>query len=241
MVSEKPWRTETVLEFGAAQIVCLFLGLGAAALLQKAGVPGFAGEKDFGNILLGTLCFQGATWPLLLLFLRWHAVDWRSALGLRDPGVKRALFLAGTCAGVCLPLTWLLQQGSITVLTRIGWPPENQTAVDLLANVKHWWTGAYLGFFAVVLAPVAEEFIFRGVLYPWVKQLGWPRLAWFGGSAGFALIHFNAATFAPLFVLALALTWLYEKTDNLLAPITAHALFNAVNLVLLLLLNTAQT
>jgi membrane protease YdiL (CAAX protease family) len=36
-----------------------------------------------------------------------------------------------------------------------------------------------------------------------------------------------------LFLLALVLTWLYEKTDNLLAPITAHAFFNAVNLILL--------
>jgi len=43
------------------------------------------------------------------------------------------------------------------------------------------------------------------------------------------LIHLNAPTFVPLFALALALTWLYERTDNLLAPITAHALFNAAN------------
>ena len=45
-----------------------------------------------------------------------------------------------------------------------------------------WPTGIYLGIFAVVLAPVAEEFIFRGVLFPFVKQLGWPKLAWFGVS-----------------------------------------------------------
>jgi hypothetical protein len=68
--------------------------------------------------------------------------------------------------------------------------------------------------FAVVIAPVAEEFIFRGMLYPFVKQLGWPRLAWFGVSFLFALIHLDAAAFVPLFLLALALTWLYEKTDN---------------------------
>ena len=37
-----------------------------------------------------------------------------------------------------------------------------------------------------------------------------------------------------LFALALALTWLYERTDNLLAPITAHALFNAANYMVLL-------
>ncbi len=33
--------------------------------------------------------------------------------------------------------------------------------------------------------------------------------------------------------LALVLTWLYEKTDNLLAPIAAHSLFNALNFIAL--------
>jgi hypothetical protein len=103
-----------------------------------------------------------------------------------------------------------------------------------VTDAKSWWTTVYLGVFAVVLAPVAEEFIFRGMLFPFVKQLGFPKLAWFGVSFLFALIHLNAPTFVPLFALALSLTWLYEKTDNLLAPITAHALFNAANLVLLL-------
>ena len=45
------------------------------------------------------------------------------------------------------------------------------------------------------------------------------------------------AIFIPLFVLALALTWLYEKTGSLLAPIVAHSLFNAANLALLILAN----
>jgi hypothetical protein len=128
-----------------------------------------------------------------------------------------------------------LQQVSAVVLTKLGWPPEDQMAVTLLANTKSWWMRIYLGVFAVALAPVAEEFIFRGMLYPFVKQLGWPRLAWIGVSFAFALIHDDAATFVPLFVLALALTWLYERTDNLLAPITAHSLFNAANLVILAL------
>ena len=88
---------------------------------------------------------------------------------------------------------------------------------------------------AVVLAPVAEEFIFRGLLYPFIKQLGWPRLALIGVNLLFALIHFDVATFLALFLLALALTWLYEKTDNLLAPIAVHSLFNATNLGMLVL------
>ena len=37
-------------------------------------------------------------------------------------------------------------------------------------------------------------------------------------------------------MLALLLTWLYEKTDCLLASITAHSLFNTTNVLLLLFL-----
>ncbi|MGH7953935.1 MAG: lysostaphin resistance A-like protein, partial [Limisphaerales bacterium] len=93
----------------------------------------------------------------------------------------------------------------------------------------------YFGVFAIVIAPVAEEFIFRGMLFPFIKRLGFPKLAWFGVSFLFAAIHFDVAIFVPLFVLALALTWLYERTDNLLAPIAVHALFNATNFVMLIL------
>ena len=78
---------------------------------------------------------------------------------------------------------------------------------------------------------MAEEFIFRGVLYRFVKQLGYPRCAWLGVSFLFALIHMDMAAVVPLFVLALALTWLYERTDNLLAPILAHSLFNLAGLM----------
>jgi len=65
-------------------------------------------------------------------------------------------------------------------------------------------------------------------------------LNWLGVSFLFALIHFNAPTFLSLFVLALALTWLYEKTEGLCAPIMAHGLFNAANLVLLLVAEKYQ-
>jgi hypothetical protein len=85
-----------------------------------------------------------------------------------------------------------------------------------------------------VIAPLAEEFLFRGVLFPFFKQLGFPAFAWLGVSFLFALIHHNAPVFLPLFLFALVLTWLYEKTSGLLAPITAHALFNAANLAMLL-------
>jgi membrane protease YdiL (CAAX protease family) len=234
MLSAKPWRAEFVIQFCTAQFVCLCLGLAAAGLLQEAGMSAFKQPDSVGNILLGTLSFQGAAWLLVLIFLRQHRVRWRDASGFCGPKLQQALLMAVIVAAAILPVAWFLEKASVLVLTRLGWPLESQTAVMLVANTKFLWARVYLGVFAVVLAPVAEEFVFRGILYPFIKQLGYHRLAWLGVSFVFALIHLNGAIFLPLFALALALTWLYEKTDNLLAPITAHALFNAVNFTLLL-------
>jgi membrane protease YdiL (CAAX protease family) len=90
-----------------------------------------------------------------------------------------------------------------------------------------------LGIILILIAPPAEELLFRGVLYPAIKQRGFPRLALWGSSLAFAAVHVNLATFLPLTLLALVLVWLYERTNNLLAAITTHSLFNALNFLLL--------
>jgi membrane protease YdiL (CAAX protease family) len=234
MLSEKPWRAEFVLQFCAAQFVCLCLGVGLLGLLHKLGVRGFASDESVGSIVVGTLSFQGATWPLIFFFLRWKKINPLTALGFHGPRLKHALLVAIGFILVVLPTVLLLQGLCATLVQKFGFHAEDEAAVKLFSDAKSRWTIIYLGIFAVVIAPVAAEFIFRGLLYPFIKRLGWPKLAWFGVSFLFALIHLNVPTFLPLFALALALTWLYEKTDNLLAPITAHALFNATNLVALL-------
>jgi membrane protease YdiL (CAAX protease family) len=161
-------------------------------------------------------------------------MNWQDAFGFRSPQLKSSLAMSVTLLVLFVaPATWWWQEISAQTLTQLGWPVEDQSAVTMFKGIKGWSEYAYLSFFTVALAPVAEEFIFRGILYPFVKQLGFPKLAWFGVSFLFAAIHFDTAIFVPLFVLALALTWLYEKTGNLLAPIVTHSLFNAANLVIL--------
>lgn len=222
-----------MIQFCGAQLLCFFFGLTIAGLLQKTGSAAFRAPDGYGAVLLGTLGFQGMTWVLIPVFLRHHRVGWREAFGFRAGQLPRTLFLTGGTVIVILLVAWSLQFISGIVLTYIGCPPGEQLAVTLISSTKLLWMQVYLCGFAVVLAPVAEEFIFRGLLYPFFKQLGHPRLALIGVSIAFAVIHLDAATFMPLFVLALALTWLYELTDSLWAPITAHALFNATNLVVL--------
>ena len=233
MLSVKPWRPEAVLQFCAAVLFCICLGGLLNLGLQQLQVGGFKHSDDIGSLVLGTFSFQGVACGLAFIFWRHHHIGWRVGFGFSGPDLKRALWLALGVFLVVLPGVWLLQYTAVFTLTQLGYPPDDQAAVQLIENTRSWWTRAYLTIFAVGLAPVAEEFIFRGLLYPFIKQLGWPRLALVGVSFLFALIHFDVATFLALFLLALTLTWLYEKTDNLLAPIAVHALFNATNLGML--------
>jgi len=233
MLSPKPWRAESVMFLIAGVFVCLGVGVVTAELLRAAGVAAFKLPDSFANVLLATASFQGATWLLIFFFLKQHDVNWRDALGLRNKNLDKSILLAVITLALVLPFILQLEQYSVRALQKIGWPLADERAVLLIVNAKSVWLRAYLVFFAIVLAPVAEEFMFRGVLFPYVKQLGYPRFAWLGVSFLFAFIHWNAPTLVPLFVLALIFTWLYQKTDCLLAPIAAHSLFNTANLVIL--------
>jgi membrane protease YdiL (CAAX protease family) len=87
----------------------------------------------------------------------------------------------------------------------------------------------------VILAPIAEEVFFRGVVFnAWLRE-GGRRWAYIGSAALFAVIHLSLVSLLPIFLLGLALAWVYERTGNLLAPIAMHATVNGISVALALL------
>ncbi len=232
---KKTWSPEAVMALLGGIAMSLFGGSIAVALLQRAGVAGFRSPDSVGSVLLTTLCFHGAVLVLGGFFLEFFCGGWRASLGLNDPHWRRNLWLTSGVLLAALLVTLGLKYISEIALQKMGWKIEDQRAVEMFGNVKSVGLKVYLGFFAVIIAPMAEEFIFRGVLFSTLKKLGWPKCAWLVQSLLFALIHNNPPIFLPLFVFALALTWLYQKTGGLLAPMLAHSAFNAINLGLLLL------
>jgi membrane protease YdiL (CAAX protease family) len=233
MLSPKPWRWEAVLQLLAGIFACMITGVFLADGLRHFAVPGFKTSDSFGMILAETLSLHGAALVLIYFFLRQQGVSCREALGWGKADFKRLVMpILGTITFILVAANGL-QMVCFTVLTKLGYPPKPQEAVQLFANAGSMVSMVYLTFFAVVLAPVAEEFCFRGILYPFIKQAGYPKLAWIGVSFMFALIHGSLPIVLPLFVFALAQTWLYETTDCLLAPMVTHALFNLTNLAMM--------
>ena len=132
---------------------------------------------------------------------------------------------------VCLGLLWLFQWAAPA-------DPRHQqhemlTALRVLS--APWQVLGILA--AVVVAPLAEEVFFRGLVQSVVRR--YTRVAWVGivvSAVFFALVHAPYWHHMPaLFVLAVALGYNYERCGRLWAPILLHAVFNAVNIVMYLL------
>ena len=166
------------------------------------------------------------------------SISLADAFGFNSKNTGRCLLL-GLASGLGLVLiAMVLALLSNLLIQSLGDHAEPQKLVTLIAEEstkkENIWTLIFFVVMSVAVAPIVEEILFRGILYPAIKQIGHPRLAAIGTALLFALFHVNLLTFASLTVVALGLIALYEFTDNLLAPITAHAVFNASNLVMLI-------
>ena len=119
----------------------------------------------------------------------------------------------------------------VYVLELLGIEPEPQAAERAIAMLD-----PLLVILAVViLAPIAEEIFFRGVVFNALLRESGRRWAFIGSSALFAVIHVSLVALVPIFLLGLALAWIYQRTGNLLAPMAMHATVNAISVALALL------
>ncbi len=86
----------------------------------------------------------------------------------------------------------------------------------------------------VVMAPLAEEILFRGILFGSL----WPiwGLSWAVIVAGtiFGLAHMNLTLLIPLACAGMLLNLIYYKTRSLIPSTIAHATFNLLSVVLAL-------
>jgi len=235
MLSEKPWKPEAVLRLGLGIFVSLCAGMLSLGVLQMLWSNLGKTETNFATFLIGMTFCQGAALVWIHFFLRSHWVGWREAFGFSEGSRKRALAHGALAMLVVLPAAGLLGKAAELALTRLGIKPELQLPVQMLRNGPPLGQLLCYGAGAMLLAPVAEEMLFRGILYPTLKQSGHRQLAMWVTSMLFASTHTNLMAFVPLTFLALVLTWLYERTGNLLAPIATHVLFNTVNFALLVI------
>lgn len=223
------WRPPTVpFDLAQAGLICLGV-VGLAAFL------GHLARLQPGDITTTLLVTAGGSLPFAAVVIarRWQVRRTAPLSAPRALGVGLAvLCMAST---VTVPVTIVVR--FLSEVLGGGSPALQELVTEALADRPTAWQIAAFG---VLAAPIAEEALFRGLLYPALRHAlgGSGRAAWGSAlitSALFSAVHANWLVALPLFALALFLARLMERTDSLLACVVAHAAHNALAMASLLL------
>ncbi|HMN28216.1 MAG TPA: type II CAAX endopeptidase family protein [Caldilineaceae bacterium] len=79
-----------------------------------------------------------------------------------------------------------------------------------------------------VIAPIAEELFFRGMVYPVMREHWRPTWAIILNAALFSLVHFIPILLPGLFLVGLILAWVRERSGSLIPGILLHMAQNGL-------------
>ena len=211
-------------------VVGLFIVLMTGALAMQGlfpkKAPGGEGLQLVSSVLFVSL-------PAILALIIARGISLSAVFGLKRVGPFRALGVAAGLIVLLLPVIMIVTAIAYQVLD--GRAEQQELVMKFREATKAGkreiiWQVTVM---AALVAPLIEEFIFRGYFYPVVKRITGPVPAAIVISLLFGAIHYNAAGFPVLTVLALALTLAYEWSGSILVPIFMHAFFNTVMLALI--------
>lgn len=194
------------------------------------------GEIEPKGVILQTLLFYLPVLGLLGLLFHIAGIQGCELFGLRWKKAPAMLGLSVIFYLAALPLLWFYSALYQILLQQFGCDFYLQDVAQALTASAPWPMRTALFFIAIIVAPIFEEIVFRGVLLPFmVRRAGfWPGLVLV--SVVFGGLHFHLPSFFPLFLLSVMFGLAYARTQSMLVPIGMHILFNGVTVALLLLM-----
>ncbi len=185
--------------------------------------------SDNFYMVLHTILMHVITLYYMIKFIAQQGCRWPE-LGIRLPAGREILceIKAGVIGyfGV-MPLFAFVAVILLTVSSFIRYEPPPHPLMNVFLEEKHipflFVMSLLLG---TVIGPVFEEIFFRGFCYPILRNRWGKFWAVVLSAAFFAGIHHSGFVFWPIFVLGVALAYLYEKRRSLIASITLHVMHN---------------
>jgi membrane protease YdiL (CAAX protease family) len=207
----------------------------------------------------------GVFWLAVSVLRRWgKKIGYSLApLGFSRPrGGFLAGIGAGMAVGVgAVILSMIITPLSVLLLERLGYSTESTIQQPFMEGLVGWVQESpgvavpAIVLVVVLFGPAVEELVFRGAIFNGLYRLGAlvstrsvgtehskrpPSKTIFISSALassvlFALLHLEPVLLPVLFILAITLCALFQRTGSLLPPFVAHATFNSVAAVLIIL------
>lgn len=225
------WQNVVLLVFNAFLLAAVVVSIVTAPLIPEVDPmdPASVGEVFTPGVLLFMLLVQDS----VMIWLVWHNVVRRRVLTPTEMGISReqladssrmaVLTLAGMAIG---GLMFLAAIGIEALQSSVGFSQD----VDPIIGPQQGDPWSYVVWVIIgsVIAPVTEEFIFRGYgFYAFERRYG----LWTGvvvTAFAFALVHTSIYALLPIFVAGVVLALTFHRTRSLVPCIVAHATYNFV-------------
>ncbi|HEY3245395.1 MAG TPA: type II CAAX endopeptidase family protein [Phycisphaerae bacterium] len=207
-----------------------------------------AAENDkHVNLLANNISQIAGAFVCLVVARRWFAGGARTfVLGLNPSPARRLLAWTVLMWAAALPLAEAMLRAVESSVHRVQPDyvlPQHIVVETLMTGGEPAWFIMTLWLGAVVIAPIAEEFFFRGLLQTSLVDLArqglfrerpvaarWMAVA--AAGVAFGLSHMAQWHAVPaLAVFGIMLGVAYERTGSLVPPILMHALFNLTTLI----------
>jgi membrane protease YdiL (CAAX protease family) len=147
---------------------------------------------------------------------------WWSGDGKRD-----GRFLASLGVGALSGLLFaLIAKGYVLLLSQFAtFSDIFRTAREQMERVPNLRVSYAV--IAIVFAPFAEEYLFRGLLFRALDREwgGWRALV---GSAAFFAIYHPPLAWPPVFLVGLTTAFVFKKTGRLAAAVVVHMVYNVL-------------
>jgi len=223
-----------------------WLGLVPAAILV---VQKFTADlSDYHKTFLDSLLFCIGALLIIAIIIYVTKVTFVRRLkgfGLNVKTIHRDFF----AAFINLLTIWPLMLTAIVLTIFIGkriwgqdYSLEQHEELKTIAEYSQLSLRILIFITTLIVAPVLEEMLFRGMFQTMIRssfELRLPNLKsqyriWLAiliSSALFAIIHQNIGHWPALFILAICLGYSYEKSGSLFRPIFIHSFFNSIAVI----------
>jgi membrane protease YdiL (CAAX protease family) len=229
--------------------MALFAGLGLAArwLLQYVSLPFLLAEGGvtlLSLVALGWPVLRGIPWPQVRQDIGW-------TLGRRpllEPLLGVGCYLMSLpllVVGVFLFLVLVLLQQALAGDQGGALEGVTRSAHPIVGYVVHsdWWQKVQILVLAAVVAPIAEETMFRGVLYRHLREASCRLRTWVSFLVSATVVSFLFAAIHPqglltvpvLMSLAYGFALAREWRGTVIPCMVGHALNNALAMLLSML------
>ncbi len=220
----------------ASDLLVPWLALGGWIAVQFAmapllALPGLPANSPFGLLMGAMVGLAAAQWAVTYLSPTRIPLLNAARLG-GDPAIPLGRASTAALRALAALLPAMVVASLLTALFASDGGHMHPVAGLLLGKADPV-TLSVVGLAAVVVAPIGEELLFRGLIYRQLRQRLGGRSALWISAVVFAAMHGSPGQMLPYVVLGLAFALVYEWVGSLWASIIVHSLWNLGTFVVL--------